>query len=114
MLGLPEARNPLADAVILVCLSPKSNSGYNAIGAAMADVESGLAKSVPRHLQNKHFDGEDAEIKGQFYQYPHSYPMHYVAQQYLPDELKDRKYYSFGDNKTEQSYKEYMKRIKGE
>lgn len=112
MVGLPEARIPLADAVILVCISPKSNTGHDAIAAAMADVEAGLAKSIPRHLQNKHFDGEDQAVKGQFYKYPHIFPGHYVKQQYLPDELKDRKYYSFGDNKTEQSYKEYMDKIK--
>ena len=112
MLGLPEARIPLADAVILVCISPKSNTGHDAVNAAMADVEAGLAKTIPRHLQNKHFDGEDQAVKGQFYKYPHSFPGHYVKQQYLPDELKDRKYYSFGDNKTEQSYKEYMDKIK--
>lgn len=112
MIGLPEARIPLADAVILVCISPKSNSGHNAINSAMADVESALAKTIPRHLQNKHFDGEDQSIKGQFYKYPHDFPGHYVEQQYLPDEIKHRKYYNFGDNKTEQSYKEYMEKIK--
>ena len=91
--GLPEARIPLADAVILVCNSPKSNSGEAAIDAAMADVRAGLAGPVPRHLQNKHFDGEDAEIKGQHYKYPHNFRNHWVSQQYLPDSVKDRKYY---------------------
>lgn len=113
MLGLPEARIPLADAVILVALSPKSNAAYNAINAAMADVASGKSGPIPRHLQNKHFDGEDAEIKGQHYLYPHNYPMHYVNQQYLPDAVKDRRYYQFGDNKTEQSYREYDEKRKG-
>ena len=79
--GLPEARLPLANAVILVATSPKSNSAHDAINAAMADVERGIGGDIPRHLQNKHFDGEDAEIKGQHYLYPHSYPMHYVNQQ---------------------------------
>jgi len=112
MVGLPEARLPLANAVILVATSPKSVSGHDAINAAMADVEKGIGGDIPRHLQNKHFDGEDAEVKGQHYFYPHSYPMHYVNQQYLPDNIKNKKYYKFGDNKTEQSFKEYWDKIK--
>ena len=110
--GLPEARIPLANAVILVATSPKSASGHDAINAAMQDIERGITGDIPRQLQNKHFDGEDAEVKGQNYLYPHSYPGHYVNQQYLPDNLKNRKYYEFGDNKTEQQYKEYWERIK--
>ncbi len=110
--GLPEARIPLADAVILVCNSPKSNSGEAAIDAAMADVRAGLAGPVPRHLQNKHFDGEDALVKGQHYKYPHDAPNHWLRQQYLPDSVKDRKYYRYGDNKTEQAAKEYWSKIK--
>lgn len=110
--GLPEARIPLADAVVLVATSPKSNSAYNAINAAMSDIEKGITGNIPRQLQNKHFDGEDAEIKGQNYKYPHDYPNHYVKQQYLPNELKDRHYYEFGDNKTEQKYREYWNAVK--
>ena len=110
--GLPEARIPLANAVILVATSPKSNSSCCAIDEALADVEKGNTGNIPRHLQNKHFDGEDAEIKGQHYKYPHSYPRHYVNQQYLPNELKNRKYYEFGDNKSEQRFKEYWDIIK--
>ncbi|HQH64043.1 MAG TPA: replication-associated recombination protein A, partial [Clostridiales bacterium] len=71
MVGLPEARIPLADAVILVCSAPKSNSAYNAVNAAMKDIEEGRGGPIPRQLQNKHFDGEDNANKGQFYQYPH-------------------------------------------
>ncbi len=110
--GLPEARIPLANAVVLVAISPKSNSVYNAINAAMADVQKGNTGPVPRQLQNKHFDGEDAEIKGQNYLYPHDYTNHYVEQQYLPDAIKNNIYYKFGDNKTELAYKEYWKKIK--
>ncbi len=113
MLGLPEARIPLADAVILVCNSPKSNSAYNAINTAMSDVAKGKTGPIPRTLQNKHFDGEDAAVKGQFYEYPHDYPGHWLKQQYLPDEIKNRRYYEFGDNKNEQAAAEYWNKIKG-
>ena len=68
---MPEARIPLADAVILVATAPKSNTGYAAINKAMADVKNGDYGPIPRQLQNKHYDGEDAEVKGQFYIYPH-------------------------------------------
>ena len=112
--GLPEARIPLANAVILVATSPKSASAHDAINAAMEDINKGLIGDIPRQLQNKHFDGEDASVKGQHYKYPHEYPNHYVKQQYLPDIVKNKKYYKFGDNKTEQAYKEYWKKIKGE
>lgn len=111
--GLPEARIPLADAVILVAMSPKSNSGEEAINAAMADIQSGKTGRIPRHLQNKHFDGEDAEVKGQNYKYPHNFKNHYVKQRYLPDELKNRKYYTAGDNLTEQKFLKYINDIKG-
>lgn len=110
--GLPEARLPLANAVILVAISPKSVSAHDAINAAMADIQKGNTGPVPRHLQNKHFDGEDAEVKGQHYLYPHSFSNHYVEQQYLPDAIKNNIYYEFGDNKTELAYKEYWKKIK--
>ena len=110
--GLPEARIPLANAVIAVATAPKSNSAYNAINAAMADVESGVTGDVPRALQNKHFDGEGAEEKGQNYLYPHNYPSHYVNQQYLPNNIKNKKYYEFGDNKLEQITREYWEKIK--
>ncbi|MBR4123790.1 MAG: replication-associated recombination protein A [Clostridia bacterium] len=112
--GLPEARIPLANAVILVAVSPKSASGHDAINLAMQDIERGIGGDIPRTLKNMHFDGEDAVIKGQNYKYPHDYPMHYVNQQYLPDNIKNKKYYNFGDNKTEQKFKEYWSKIKGE
>ncbi|MCI7265324.1 MAG: replication-associated recombination protein A [Eubacterium coprostanoligenes] len=114
MVGLPEARIPLADAVVLVAESPKSNSAYEAINTAMADVKKGKFGPIPRHLQNKHFDGEDAEIKGQHYVYPHDCPNHWTQQQYLPDKLKNTKYYEYGTNKNEQAHKDYWSRIKGE
>ncbi|MGN0448133.1 MAG: replication-associated recombination protein A [Acutalibacteraceae bacterium] len=113
MVGMPEARIPLADAVVLVCNSPKSNSAYLAFDAAMADIKAGNSGPIPRQLQNKHFDGEDNQNKGQFYKYPHDFPNHYTPQQYLPDKIKNRRYYLYGDNKNEQAASEYWKKIKG-
>lgn len=111
-LGLPEARVPLAEAVVLLATCPKSNSSYTAMWAAVADVEKGITGDFPRQLQNVHYDGEGAAVKGQHYLYPHDYPNHYVEQQYLPDELKDRVYYEFGDNKLERAAKEYREKIR--
>lgn len=110
--GLPEARIPLADAVVMVCNAPKSNSAYTGINLAMQDVRSGKSGSVPRQLQNMHCDGEDNPNKGQFYLYPHDYPNHFINQQYLPDLIKNRKYYDYGDNKNEQAFKAYWDKIK--
>lgn len=112
MLGLPEARIPLADAVVLVATSPKSNSAYNGINAAMADVQKGRTGPVPRQLQNVHCDGEDNPNKGQFYIYPHSYRNHWAPQQYLQDAIKDAVYYEFGDNRTERTAGEYWEKVK--
>lgn len=95
--GLPEARIPLADAVIMVCNAPKSNSAYMGINRATQDLKAGNYGPVPRQLQNMHYDGEDNNNKGQFYNYPHDYPNHYVNQQYLPDIIRDRVYYEYGD-----------------
>lgn len=110
-LGLPEARIPLADAVVLLATAPKSNSAYNAINAALEDVKHGDFGDIPRHLQNVHLDGEDAKIRGQHYLYPHDYKNHYVPQQYLPEKLRDRVYYHFGENKTETAAAAYRNRI---
>ncbi len=112
MVGLPEARIPLADAVILVAQSPKSNSAYMAIAMAEEDIKAGKAYGFPRCLQNKHYDGEDADVKGQFYKYPHDFPNHWVPQQYLPDGVKDSVYYVPGNNKNEQAYRSYWANIK--
>ena len=86
----------------------------DAINAAIADVQAGRTGPIPRQLQNKHFDGEDAAVKGQNYKYAHDYENHWVDQQYLPDLLKDVKYYTFGDNRTEQAARAYWAKIKGE
>ena len=111
-LGLPEARLPLAEACILLATAPKSNSVVMAIDGAIADVKAGRIGSVPRELQNVHADGTGFE-REQGYLYPHDYPNHWVRQQYLPDELKSRRYYEYGDNKTEQAAKKYWDGIKG-
>ncbi len=110
-LGLPEAQIPIGEAVVLLATAPKSNSAYEAIHLAMADVEEYGAPDFPRHLQNKHFDGAEAAVRGQHYLYPHDFPNHYVRQQYLPDLLKDQVYYTFGDNKQEQAAAAYRKKI---
>ncbi|MDE6426598.1 MAG: replication-associated recombination protein A [Ruminococcus sp.] len=110
-LGLPEARLPIAEAIILLATAPKSNSAYEAIDAALNDLKNTETLSFPRHLQNMHFDGKGAEISGQNYLYPHNFPNHYIKQQYLPDAIKDHIYYKFGDNKQEQAAFIYRKKI---
>lgn len=112
MVGMPEARIPLGDAAVLMATSPKSNSGYNAINAAAADVEKGRGGDFPRHLQNVHADSFTME-REQGYLYPHDYPNHWVKQQYLPDELVGTHYYEYGQNKLEQAAKQYWATIKG-
>ena len=99
---------------MLVATAPKSNSAHDGINAAIADIQAGRTGPIPRQLQNKHYDGADAKIKGQHYLYPHDYPNHWVAQQYLPDTIKDRQYYVPGENKNEQAFAQYWKKIKGE
>ena len=111
-LGLPEAKLPLAQAVILLATSPKSNTACAAIDRAMADVRAGKAGSIPRELQNVHADSKGLE-REQGYKYPHSFPHHWVEQQYLPDELKGVRYYQYGDNKNEQAARRYWDEIKG-
>ncbi|MCI8916277.1 MAG: replication-associated recombination protein A [Oscillospiraceae bacterium] len=110
-LGLPEARLPLAQAVILLATAPKSNSVLNAIDAALGDVRAGRTGGYPRHLQNVHADGAGFE-REQGYLYPHQFPGHWVEQQYLPDAIQDRVYYEFGPNKTEQAARAYWEKIK--
>ena len=102
-LGRPEARLPLANAAVLLATSPKSNSSHNAVLAATEDVVKGLGTKPPLHLQAPLYRG---------YKYPHDYPGHYVAQQYLPDDLKDRRYYIPAPNRTEQAAEQYWKEIK--
>lgn len=113
MLGLPEARLPLADAVLLIATAPKSNSGVMGIDDALVDIRAGKTGPIPRQLQNVHADGTGFE-REQGYLYPHNFPGHWVQQQYLPDELKSAHYYQPGPNKTEQAAAAYWKKVKGE
>ena len=113
MTGMPEARIPLGDAAVLMATSPKSNSGHIALDAALEDVRKGKGGDFPRHLQNMHADSYSME-REQGYNYPHNYPNHWVKQQYLPDDLKDARYYEYGPNKVEQAAKQYWNAIKGE
>ncbi len=110
-LGMPEARIPLAEAVIFLATAPKSNSAYAAIAAAMGDVKAGKLGNIPRELQNVHADSAGQE-REQGYLYPHDFPNHWVKQQYLPDILKDAHYYEYGENKIEQTAKKYWEEIK--
>ena len=112
-LGLPEAKLPLAQAAILLATAPKSNSVVLAIDRALADVRAGRTGDYPRHLQNVHADGAGFE-REQGYLYPHDYPHHWVAQQYLPDAIRDRVYYEYGSNRNEQAARAYWEKIKGE
>ncbi len=111
-LGLPEAQLPLAQAAILLATAPKSNSVVEAIGKARADVRAGRTGDVPRQLQNVHADTTGFDHQ-QHYLYPHNFKHHWVAQQYLPDALRDVRYYAYGDNKTEQAARAYWEKIKG-
>ena len=109
-LGLPEARIPLAEAAILLATAPKSNSAYMALHKASEDVQLGLGQDMPSRLKNNHYFGEGD--KKDNYLYPHDYPYHWVEQQYLPDDIKDKVYYQFADNKTEKAAEEYKKTIR--
>lgn len=112
MLGMPEARIPLAEAVILIATSPKSNSAICAVDAAMKDIETIDTGDIPLHLKDTHYSGAQKLGHGQEYKYAHSYPDNYVEQQYLPDNIKDKIYYEYGNNKTENAARAYWDRIK--
>ncbi len=103
-LGLPEAAIPLANAAVMLATAPKSHSANSALKAAQEDIRAGRGGTIPLHLRSPLFKG---------YKYPHDYENHYVEQQYLPDDLKDRAYYVFGENKTEAASLAYWQKIKG-
>jgi len=110
--GLPEAQIPLGDAVILLATSPKSNSGICAISAAMRDVANGNFGDIPAHLKDSHYQGAKKMGRGLTYQYPHDFDNNYTKQQYLPDSIKNVKYYTPGSNKIEQAAEAYWDKIK--
>ena len=111
-LGLPEARIPLAQATLLLATAPKSNSVVCAIDAAFSDIESGAAGEIPAHLKDSHYGGAQKLGHGQGYKYPHDYKNNYVKQDYLPEKLRGKKYYSPGDNKNEKAIKKYWEEVK--
>ncbi|MBQ7033440.1 MAG: replication-associated recombination protein A [Clostridia bacterium] len=113
-LGFPEARIPLAEAVILLATAPKSNSAICAIDAALSDVENGKCSDVPAHLKDAHYSGAEKLGRGVSYKYPHAYPGNYVKQQYLPDAIKNKIYYTPGTNKFEVAVRSFMEGLKGE
>ena len=107
-IGLPEATLPLADAVVLLATAPKSNSAHDAYFAAVEAINSGRGRDIPSYLRDTHRPDADTG-----YKYPHIYPNHYVAQRYLPSDINDGEFYTFGDNKTERAAYEYYKLIRG-
>lgn len=111
-LGLPEARIPLADAIIELCLSPKSNSGMVAIDSALSDVQSGKIGAIPADLKDAHYKGAAALGRGLGYQYPHDFKGDFVPQQYLPNNLRHKQYYLPKTNgKYEQAFKQQYERL---
>lgn len=102
-LGMPEAQIPLANAAIMLATAPKSNSAHDAAALAHEDIVKGLGTEIPTHLQSPLYKG---------YKYPHDYPNHYVEQEYLPRDLAGRKYYRWGENKTENAAREHAERIR--
>lgn len=112
MLGFPEARIPLAQAVILLATAPKSNSAVCAIDSALTDIRSGKGTTVPATLRDAHYNGSQKLGHGLDYKYPHNYENNYIRQQYLPDDLVNAKYYIYGKNKFEKATEEYWKKIK--
>ena len=111
-IGMPESQIILSQAASYVACAPKSNSACNAIFAAMDSVQR-TKTTVPVHLQDAHYRGHENLGHGIGYKYAHDYPNHYVEQQYLPDEIKDEKFYIPSENGYEKNIREYFKKIKG-
>lgn len=112
-LGFPEARIPLSQAVIELCLSPKSNTAIQSIDAALSDIRKGKAGQIPDHLKDGHYSGAKELGRATGYKYPHNYENGYVAQQYLPDKLKNKRYYQPKlTSKAEQQFKAVYDNLK--
>ena len=103
-LGLPEARIPLANAAVMLATAPKSNTAYCAVNEAAEDIKRGRGLDIPEHLKSPLFKG---------YVYPHDFPNDWTEQQYLPSDIRTKRYYRFGENKNEQAAKAYWEKIKG-
>jgi len=112
MLGMPEARIPLAEAVIMIATAPKSNSAINAIDGAMSDLSGKDVGDIPATVKDAHYGGAQKLGHGTDYKYPHMYPGHYVEQQYLPENIKNVRYYEYGDNKTEKAAEQYWDAVR--
>lgn len=111
-LGFPEARIPLSQAVILLASSPKSNSAIKAIDKALSDIKTSNFGDIPNHLKDAHYKGASKLNRGTEYLYPHNYANNYVKQQYLPDEIVNKKYYEAGNNSTEKKFKDFLSKLK--
>ncbi|WP_459524990.1 replication-associated recombination protein A [Leuconostoc lactis] len=112
-LGFPEARIPIANAIIELALSPKSNAAYRAIDAALADIRQGKSRDIPPHLKDAHYKGAADLGHGTGYIYPHDYDNDWVPQQYLPDQLQQVTYFQpKGNSKIEQSFQEIYQTLK--
>lgn len=112
MLGFPEARIPLAQATLMLAISPKSNSAYMALNKAMEDLEKLNITDIPRHIRDSHYFGNDEMEKNIVYKYPHDYENSYVEQEYLPEIIKDKIYYEPKDNKFEKNAEAFYNKIK--
>lgn len=112
-LGFPEARIPLAQAVITLATAPKSNSAITAIDAALRDIDTKHIGDIPVHLKDAHYAGAQKMGRGVTYKYPHAYQNNYVKQQYLPDTIKDAAYYVAGKNTMEDRIAKFMDKLKG-
>ena len=110
-LGLPEARIPLANAVIELCLSPKSNAAYKALDEAISDIKKGLSGDVPPHLKDAHYKGAENLGRGVEYQYPHDFDNGWVLQQYLPDRIKNKQYFHPKQNGQEKYFSKVFNRL---
>ncbi|PAV28947.1 recombinase RarA [Virgibacillus profundi] len=111
-LGFPEARIPLAVAIVELSLSPKSNTAYKALDSALTDIRSGKSGEIPKHLQDSHYQGAKALGRGNEYKYPHNYDGAWVSQQYLPDSIKNKHYYNpKNSGKFEQAIKQVYEKI---
>ncbi|MGP4064970.1 replication-associated recombination protein A [Oceanobacillus sp. M65] len=114
-LGFPEARIPLSVAIVELCLSPKSNTAYKALDAALADIQNGRSGEIPSHLKDAHYQGASKLGRGLEYKYPHNYDNAWIDQQYLPDSIKNKHYYQpKSTGKFEAAMKQVYEKLQSE